>query len=153
MTLTLETGWYRRVPGLFAQAGIAEEVLFRGYLFGHLRAGRSFWRAATVSTGPFVAVHLLLFLSMPWPVAAAAVALALVLSFPLAWLFELTGGTIWGPALVHFIIQGTIKVVVVSHDATLFALFWMCVSAAIPMLLFLARRPGAWRADAAIQAG
>ena len=25
------------LPGLLAQGGIAEEVLFRGYLFGHLR--------------------------------------------------------------------------------------------------------------------
>ncbi|HET9229653.1 MAG TPA: hypothetical protein VFO00_00080, partial [Vitreimonas sp.] len=30
--------------GLFAQAGIAEEVVFRGYLYGHIRRGRTFWR-------------------------------------------------------------------------------------------------------------
>ena len=52
------------LPGLFAQAGIAEELLFRGYLFGHLREGRSFWRAALLSMPPFLAVHLLLFFQM-----------------------------------------------------------------------------------------
>ena len=63
-------------PGLFAQAGIAEEILFRGYLFGRLRRGRSFWRAAWLSMIPFVGVHLLLFFTMPWPVALAALLLS-----------------------------------------------------------------------------
>ena len=100
------------MPGLFAQAGIAEEVLFRGYLFGHLRRGRSFWRAALLSMLPFVAVHLLLFATMPWPIAAAALLLAVIVAFPLARLYELGGATIWAPALLHFVIQGTVKIVV-----------------------------------------
>ena len=54
-----EWGW--SLPGLFAQAGIAEEVLFRGYLFGRLRRGRSSRRAAGLSMVPFACVHLLLF--------------------------------------------------------------------------------------------
>src|SRR5262245_56167198 len=33
MTFSFYPGWLSLVPGLFAQAGIAEEVLFRGYLF------------------------------------------------------------------------------------------------------------------------
>jgi hypothetical protein len=39
---------------------------------------------------------------MSWPVALAAVGLAVVLSFPLAYLFELGGRTIWAPAILHF---------------------------------------------------
>ncbi len=35
-----------------AQAGIAEEVLFRAYLYGQPRDGRSFWRAAALASGP-----------------------------------------------------------------------------------------------------
>jgi len=128
-------------PGLFAQAGIAEEVLFRGYLFGHLRPGRSFWRAAWLSMLPFVGVHLLLFFTMPWPVALAALLLSVVLSFPLAHLFELGGGTIWPPALLHFVIQGTVKVLVMSGEASsLFPFVWIASSAALPMLAFAARR-------------
>jgi membrane protease YdiL (CAAX protease family) len=65
-------GWISLLPGLFAQAGIAEEVLFRGYLFGHIRVGRTFWRAAAVSMLPFVTVHLVLFFSMPWSIALAS---------------------------------------------------------------------------------
>lgn len=58
--LAMTAGWRRLVPGLFAQAGLAEEVLFRGYLFRHLRGGRSFVRAAWAAAGPFAAVHLVL---------------------------------------------------------------------------------------------
>jgi membrane protease YdiL (CAAX protease family) len=35
--------WISLLTGLFAQAGVVEETLFRGYLFRHLRVTRSFW--------------------------------------------------------------------------------------------------------------
>ncbi len=134
--------WVSLVPGLFAQGGVAEEILFRGYLFGHLRRGRSFWRAAALSMLPFVGVHLFLFFTMPWPIALAALLLAVVLSFPLAHLFEIGGATIWAPALLHFIIQGTVKVIVVSgDDSSAFPLVWMVASALIPLLSLLVTRP------------
>ena len=132
-------GWMSLLPGLFAQAGIAEEVLFRGYLFGHIRVGRTFWRAAGLSMLPFVAVHLVLFASMPWAIALASLLLAVVVSFPLAYLFELGGATIWAPALLHFVIQATVKVVVFPEGAESFALVWMAASAAVPLLIFMIR--------------
>ena len=65
MTPAFYPGWISLLPGLFAQAGIAEEVLFRGYLFGHMRVGRTFWRAAAVSMLPFVRRPILL--QRGWP--------------------------------------------------------------------------------------
>ncbi len=130
------------LPGLFAQAGIAEEVLFRGYLFGHLRHGRSFWRTAGLSMLPFVAVHLLLFFTMPWPIALAALSLSVVLSFPLAHLFELGGPTMWPPAVLHFVVQGTVKILNISGDASsLFPIVWMASSVLIPLLALVIPRP------------
>jgi membrane protease YdiL (CAAX protease family) len=58
-------GWVSLVGGLFAQAGVAEESLFRGYLFGRVRLGRTFWRAAVLSMLPFVAVHYFCFSQCP----------------------------------------------------------------------------------------
>ena len=140
-SVELSPGWSWLVPGLFGQAGVAEEVLFRGYLFRHMRQGRPFWRAAFLSAVPFVAVHLLLFLTLPWAVALAAVLLATVLSFPLAHLFELGGDTIWAPALVHFVIQGAIKVILVGGPgADLFPFVWMGAGAVLPFLVFLVPR-------------
>ncbi len=130
--------WLLLIPGLFAQAGIAEETLFRGYLFGRLRIGRSFWSAAAVSMLPFVAVHLILFASMPWPLALAALTLSVVMSFPFARLFELGGRTIWAPALVHFVVQGAMKVLVLTDDvAAWLPLAWIAASAVLPMGVFL----------------
>ena len=91
---------------------------------------------------PFVAVHLFLFLTMPWPIALAAVLLSVVLSFPFAYLFELGGSTIWAPALLHFVIQGTVKVVVFSDDGGVsFPLVWMVASAIASLLICLVKPP------------
>jgi membrane protease YdiL (CAAX protease family) len=141
-TLTTEDGWLRLVPGLFAQAGVAEETLFRGYLFGHLRIDRTFWRAATLSMLPFVAVHLVLFLTLPLWIALAALVIAVVTSFPMAQLFELGGATIWPPALLRFVVRGTVKVLVVSGEASAaFPLVWMMASAVLPLFVLLIPRP------------
>ena len=152
-SLELYAGWVWLLPGLFAQAGIAEETLFRGYLFRHLRATRSFWRAALAAMGPFVLVHLLLFLTLPWTFALAAVALAVIVSFPLAYLFELGGRTIWAPALLHFVIQGAIKVASVPGPAgALLPLVWMGASALLPFAVFLVPRAHDATRDATVDA-
>ena len=91
---------------------------------------------------PFVLVHLILFFTMPWPLALASVLLATVISVPFAYLFELGGHTIWPPALLHTIIQGTVKVVVVPDDRMMpLALMWMLASAVIPLIARIALRP------------
>lgn len=135
--MTMYPGWLALLPGLFAQGGMAEEVLFRGFLFGNLRPGRSFWRAAALSAGPFVAAHLILFATMDWPVALGATILALVVSFPLSYLYELGDRTIWAPALVHFVIQGAVKVVEIPGSTTAYPLAWLAASALIPWLAFV----------------
>lgn len=142
MRLSPLPDWPVLAAGIFAQAGVAEETLFRGYLFGHLREGRSFWRAASVSMLPFVLVHLWLFATMPWTIAMASVLLAVIISFPLAHLFELGGGTIWAPAIVHFAVQAIAKLVVVegADSAALYPLAVMVSSALLPLAAFLFKR-------------
>ncbi len=137
-TIDFYPGWYWLIPGLFFQAGIAEETLFRGYLFGYLRERRSFWKAAVWAAIPFVSVHLIMFYSMPWVIALASIALSVIMSFPFARFYELAGNTIWAAAIIHFIAQGTVKVLVVSGDAAaVFPLFWILVCALIPLGVFL----------------
>jgi membrane protease YdiL (CAAX protease family) len=137
----LAAGWLLLLPGLFAQAGIAEEALFRGFLFGHVYAGRRFWPAALLSLVPFAAAHLLLFLAFPWPVALASVLLAIALSPPLAHLYVIGGNTIWGPALIHFVAQGALKIVTLPDEgAMLLTLGWIGVVAVVPYAVFLIPR-------------
>jgi membrane protease YdiL (CAAX protease family) len=136
--IAVTPSWYLYVPGLLAQAGIAEEVVFRGYLFRHFREGRSFWRAALLSALPFVLVHLFLFATLDAVVALASLALALSLSFPLAWIFEASGNSVWPPALVHFVVQGAIKLVEVpAPDFLPIVTIWMLAGAVLPWILFL----------------
>lgn len=136
--------------GMFAQGGVAEETLFRGFMYRHLRETRTFWRAAALSAVPFAAVHLPLFASLHASVAAVALVMAIAISFPLAWLFDRAGGSIWPCAILHAVIQGGIKLLV--DDAPEFrqlAITWVAIGVLAPWCLFLlrdataaARRPG-----------
>jgi membrane protease YdiL (CAAX protease family) len=129
-------GWLMLLPGLFAQGGVAEETLFRGYLFGNLRRRHAFWKAAWLSASVFVGAHLLLFATMSWEIAAASTLLALAVSFPLSSLFELGGRTIWAPAIVHFVIQGAVKVVEMPGSPMRYQMSWLAACAAVPWLAF-----------------
>ena len=119
--------------GILAQAGLAEEVVFRGFLYGNIRRHHPFWRAALLSMLPFTLVHLTLFATMDWPLALAALVLSVAISFPFAHLYELGGRTIWAPALAHAVIQGAPKLIMT--DDPLFALVWM---GAVSVVLWLA---------------
>jgi membrane protease YdiL (CAAX protease family) len=122
--------------GLFAQHGIAEELLFRGFTFGHLRTGRSFWRATWLSLIPFVAVHLLLLTSLSLPLALASISLAVASSLPLAYLFDRGHRTIWAPALLHFAIHAIKLVNLPEAFYTPAALAWIVVCALVSYLVF-----------------
>jgi membrane protease YdiL (CAAX protease family) len=136
-------GWPWLLLGMFFQGDIGEEVLFRGYAFRHIRNGRSFWSAATLAMGPFVLVHLALFVTLPGPVALASLLLAVAISFPLAHLFELGGNTIWGPALVHWIVQAGVKVIDIEVAGPALPAVWLLACATVPFLGFLWRRQDA----------
>jgi membrane protease YdiL (CAAX protease family) len=133
--------------GMFLQGGVAEELVFRGFLFRHLRRRRSFWRAALVASLPFIAVHLPLMASLAWPLALASITLSVWVSFPLAWLFERSGGSIWPPALLHAVVQAAIKLVDAGASFQALALVWMALSATLPWALFLLRDAPATRSS------
>jgi len=57
MSIRLRSDALMLALGMFAQGGIAEEVVFRGFLFRRLRITRTFWRAACLAAVPFVIVH------------------------------------------------------------------------------------------------
>jgi membrane protease YdiL (CAAX protease family) len=130
--------------GIFAQGGVAEEVLFRGFLYRHLRSSRTFWSAACLSALPFAAAHLPLFWSLDPAVATLALGTAIASSLPLAWLFDRAGASIWPGAILHFTIQGGIKII--SDDDPAFqtlAIAWAMLGLALPWVLFLLREKDA----------
>jgi len=127
--------------GILAQGGVAEEVLFRGFMYRHLRQTRSFWRAATLSAVPFAAAHVALLWSLDLSVALLALAMAIAWSFPLACLFDRAGNSIWPGAILHAVMQGGIKILV--DDAAEFqslAIAWVALGLAAPWLFFAVLR-------------
>jgi membrane protease YdiL (CAAX protease family) len=77
---------------LIVIAPIAEEILFRGYLYGKLRSAMPIWLAIVVVSGLFGLVH------GQWNVAIDVFALSVVL----CTLREITGN-IWAGVLLHML--------------------------------------------------
>lgn len=98
----LRSDWLWILAGAIALNGIAEETLFRGYVFGHLRqAGHSFRRAGLISLAIFGAIHLYLFIGNPPVVALLATLLAIAAAFPFAFLYQRAGNVIWAGVILH----------------------------------------------------
>jgi membrane protease YdiL (CAAX protease family) len=135
--LKLRPGWPLLAVALFAQHGIAEELLFRGFLFGHLRQGRSFWRAVAISL-PFIALtHVKIIAEMGAAIGIAATAVSIATAIPFSFLYERGGKTIWAPALLHFAIDTFKLFQLPAGDTTLFSLSLAAVSLTLPYLVFL----------------
>lgn len=81
--------------------GLAEEIMMRGYVFRHLREGRSFWRAATLATAYFAAYHLPLMISEGFILGFIAVISAIPTGYLTAYAYERGNNTTWGPGLLH----------------------------------------------------
>jgi membrane protease YdiL (CAAX protease family) len=76
-------------------APIAEEILFRGYLFGKLRAHVPVWLAVLISSLLFAAVH------GAWNVGIDVFALGIVLC-----LLRVVSGSLWPSIILHMMKNG-----------------------------------------------
>jgi len=76
-------------------APIAEEVLFRGYLFGKLRKYAPVWVSILVTSALFALVH------FQWNVALDVFALSIVLC-----LLRVVSGSLWPSILLHMLKNG-----------------------------------------------
>jgi membrane protease YdiL (CAAX protease family) len=99
--LELRAGWPMALLGVLIFHGLAEETVWRGFAFAHLRSGRTF-RQAVLFAMPLIALtHVPIVLSNGPLVGGLAMVSAAVTCLPLAYLWERGGRTIWAPALVH----------------------------------------------------
>jgi membrane protease YdiL (CAAX protease family) len=95
--------------------------MFRGLVFRHLRPGRTFWRAATVSVLFFAGAHVPLLLVHDTVIGIATILLALPTGYLTAYLYEDGRNTIWGCALFHTVNNGIPFVVMINPDIQLVA--------------------------------
>lgn len=136
--IALADNWQWNVIGLMFTGGIAEEMLFRGYLFGSLRKNMSFKKAVLISTICFALAHLVMFTYMDWPVALLSTILAVAISAPLAFLFERGNYTVWSPAIVHTAIRTIGLVVTVDEKHFMqFSLMWITACMILPYIVLM----------------
>ncbi|GAA4939318.1 CAAX prenyl protease-like protein [Actinomycetospora succinea] len=132
--ITLRPGWPWLVVGAFALHGLAEELVWRGFAFRRLRAGRSFPRAAVWTMPLVAATHVPILVTSGVAVGLGAMAVAAVTSVPFAYLFETGRGTLWAPALVHTAIDSFKLVEIAPAAVTAFSLLLVGVSLLVPLL-------------------
>jgi membrane protease YdiL (CAAX protease family) len=101
LLVQLQPDWLERLIGVALVNGIAEEVIHRGFVFGHLRRGRTFAVAATISAALFALQHAYLIVTTGWLTGFAAVMLGALLAYPFARIFERGGRSLAPPALLH----------------------------------------------------
>jgi membrane protease YdiL (CAAX protease family) len=100
----LRSNWPAVLAGSLLFHGVAEELVWRGFVFGHLRHTATF-RRAVVRTIPLIALtHVPIMVTTGVGVGALAVVSAAVTCLPLAMLWERGGRTIRAPALLHGLI-------------------------------------------------
>jgi len=99
--VALDRAWPQILLGVILVNGVAEEVIHRAFVFGHLRRERPFIGAAAISAVIFAAQHAYLVVSVGLTAGSAAIALAFFLAFPLAFLFERGGNSLGAPAILH----------------------------------------------------
>jgi membrane protease YdiL (CAAX protease family) len=131
--LALQPGWPGLLVGVWLFNGVAEELAWRGYVFGRLRQGRSFGHALLPAMVILSLTHVPILISSGWVVGLAAMLVAAVTTVPLASLYEQGGATIWAPALLHAAIDA-FRVLAVDPTATLtFSLYVSGVALVVPL--------------------
>jgi membrane protease YdiL (CAAX protease family) len=138
--LSLNGDWLWTLAGIVVFNGFAEETLFRGYVFGNLRRGNSFLGAGLISLLFFAAAHLFLFIGNPFAIALAGTLVAVTAAFPMAYLFERGGNTIWAPVILHVAVH-TIRLVSIPETLYMPAvLAWLVLQIFLPLLVFAFRK-------------
>ncbi len=99
--VALNPQWAAVLLGVVLVNGLAEEVIHRAFIFGHLREEHSFARAAAISAAIFALQHAYLVFTIGPVAGGAAMLLALFLAFPLAFIYETGGRSLAGPAILH----------------------------------------------------
>jgi membrane protease YdiL (CAAX protease family) len=132
--------WPWVLIGLFAFHGLAEELVWRGYAFRQLRAGRSFARAMLWTMLLVATTHIPIIVNSGPIVGIGAMLVAAVTSAPFAYLYETGRNTIWAPALIHTAIDSFKLFVMPASAVMTFSLLLIAVSLTVPLLALVVRR-------------
>jgi membrane protease YdiL (CAAX protease family) len=136
----LNPDWPSILLGVILVNGLAEELIHRAFVFGHLRRERSFALAASISAAIFAAQHLYLMVTMGPVAGGASVLLALLLAFPLAFIYERSGNSLVAPAILHTSSNAPMMLLVTPAVAAQVILPYMAIVLASIYLTFVFHR-------------
>ncbi len=136
LSLGVPDGWQALLVGVFLFNGVAEETAWRGYVFGALRRGRSFWRAVLLSMPLLALTHVPIVVNSGLVVGLAAMTVAAVTTVPFAFIYERGGRTIWAPALLHTAIDAFRALSVEPAATVVFSLYISALAIVVPLLAF-----------------
>lgn len=132
--------WPWLTLGVFAFHGLAEEIVWRGFVFRRLSSGRRF-RSAVVWTMPLIAAaHVPVVLNNGILVALGAMLVASVTALPFSYLYVTGRCTVWAPALIHTAIDSFKLTVIPDSAIPTFSLLLIIVSLLVPLLVFAVPR-------------
>ena len=132
--LELRPEWPLVLVGALLFHGLAEESVWRGFVYRHLRAGRTFRRAVLLSIPLIALTHAPIVATSGWLVGGLALLTAAVTCEPLAYLWDRGPGTVWAPAILHGMI-GTWQLFERTYPVT-FSMIVMVVTLTVPLLVF-----------------
>jgi membrane protease YdiL (CAAX protease family) len=136
-TVELRQNWPSVLVAVLLFHGLAEELVWRGFVFGHLRRTTTFWRAIAGSVPLIALTHVPIVASDGLAIGTFATLTAAVTCLPFAYLWERGGGTIWAPALLHGLI-GTWQLFERPYP-TSFSAVILTASIVVPLAVFLFR--------------
>jgi len=131
--LVLPENWLVLALGIVLLNGIAEETIYRAYLFRRLRQGRTFTSAVLIGIVLHALAHVPLIATGGIALGLSGVAVAAI-GFPaMAYLYERGSNTIWAPAVLHAAVNLIILPLSASSGSvtaatTLAALYWVGLS-------------------------
>jgi membrane protease YdiL (CAAX protease family) len=149
--LAAQPNWQWLLLNVILINGLAEEIMMRGFVFRHLREGRTFWRAAVIAMLYFAAYHIVLIFTAGPLIGIIAVIIAIPAGLLTAYVYERGDNTVWGPGLFHAVYNAPALLLVFPADMqpaanSLYLLLGIVVST---LVLVRAYRAGYGRGEAA----
>lgn len=139
-SIPLVHGWPWALIGILTLHGLAEEMVWRGFVFRRLAEGRAFWTAVWL-TMPLIAVtHVPILVTSGPAIGIGAMVVAAVTSIAFSRLYVMGGGTLWAPGLVHAAIDSFKLVVLPAAALAVYPYLIIGFSIVVPLLVLLVPR-------------
>ena len=134
-SIPLRPDWPVVLVGILTLHGLAEELVWRGFVFRRLAQGRSFWTAVCWSMPLIAVTHIPIVVTSGPAIGFGAMLVAAITSIALSRLYVMGGGTLWAPALLHAAIDSFKLVVLPAAALAVYPFLIIGFSLVVPLLV------------------